>query len=55
MPRLIDKDKLITRLQQSVGYQIGAVGITEALMIVNEMEEAELFGTSEQLGDNRET
>lgn len=51
MPRLIDKDKLISRLQQSVGYQIGAVGITEALMIVNEMEEA----TSEQLGDNRAT
>lgn len=51
MPRLIDKDKLISRLQQSVGYQIGAVGITEALMIVNEMEEA----TSEQPGDNRAT
>ncbi len=49
MTRLIDKDKLIVRMQQSVGYQIGAVGITEALMIINEMEEE----PSE--GDNRET
>lgn len=42
MARLIDKDKLISRLEQSVGYQIGAVGIFEALLIINEMEEAEV-------------